>query len=114
MKKIWSGGLLVLIIGIFAFGFKFNPANKQSQAQKKVTSNLVISGITTVHACKEPRLQMCTKEYRPVCAKVDTGIRCVKAPCPSSKAVTKPNACIACADKDVFSYIEGACEIKSK
>jgi len=59
--------------------------------------------------CKDPRPQMCTKEYRPVCATRDTGVRCVTTPCPSTELVTKGNACTACADEKVFSYIEGAC-----
>ena len=59
--------------------------------------------------CKSPRSQMCTREYRPVCATRDTGVRCVTTPCPSTEQVTKSNACTACADEKVFSYTEAAC-----
>lgn len=59
--------------------------------------------------CKDPRPQMCTKEYRPVCATRDTGVRCVTTPCPSTELVTKGNACTACADEKVFSYVQDAC-----
>ncbi len=65
-----------------------------------------------VTACKDPRPQMCTKEYRPVCAKRDTGVRCVTTPCPSEEWVTKGNACTACADEKVFGFKLGACAEK--
>ena len=64
---------------------------------------------STQTQCKSPRSQMCTREYRPVCATRDTGVRCVTTPCPSTEQVTKSNACTACADEKVFSYTEGAC-----
>jgi len=64
---------------------------------------------STQTQCKSPRQQMCTREYRPVCATRDTGVRCVTTPCPSTEKVTKSNACTACNDEKVFSYTEGAC-----
>ncbi len=60
--------------------------------------------------CTEPRPQMCTREYQPVCGLRDTGIRCVTEPCPSIENKTYGNACDACADPDVISYSPGACE----
>ncbi len=59
--------------------------------------------------CQEPRSAVCTREYRPVCAEVDTGVRCVKAPCPSTQRKTFPNACTACADDKVIGYRPGVC-----
>ena len=61
--------------------------------------------------CKSPRPEICTEQYLPVCANKDTGIRCVKAPCPSEEKVTYPNACSACADSKVYGYLPGgACQ----
>lgn len=60
--------------------------------------------------CPEQRAQMCTREYRPVCATRDTGIRCVIAPCPSSEEKTYANACTACADAKVIAHRPGACK----
>ncbi len=60
-------------------------------------------------ACGEPRSEMCTREYRPVCAEVDTKIRCIKAPCPSTERKTYSNACTACADENVVGHVPGAC-----
>ena len=50
-------------------------------------------------ACKEPRPQMCTREYRPVCAKRADG---------SMK--TYSNGCTACTDPKVVGYYQGACD----
>lgn len=70
----------------------------------KTTSN------TGFVQCKTPRPEVCTKEYRPVCASKDTGIRCITTPCPSEEKVTYPNACSACADSKVHGYTpNGAC-----
>ena len=60
-------------------------------------------------ACTSPRPEVCTREYRPVCAQRDTGVRCVTAPCPSAEAVTMPNACSACSDAKVIGYVPDAC-----
>ena len=77
----------------------------------KKQSKLAIDNLSIVEykECKESRPQMCTRQYSPVCAKRDTGVRCVTTPCPSSELVTKPNACVACSDEKVFSYTVGAC-----
>ena len=52
-------------------------------------------------ACEEPRPEMCTREYRPVC-----GVQ------QNSLAKSYGNACEACADEKVGFYIEGACRGK--
>ena len=55
------------------------------------------------------RDRLCTLEYDPVCASVDTGLRCVTAPCPSSEWKTYSNACAACSDARVSGHRPGAC-----
>ena len=81
--------------------------------RKGSASNTVVESPATipvqVTVCKDPRAQMCTREYRPVCATRDTGIHCVTTPCPSTEQVTKSNACSACADAKVHSYVKNAC-----
>ena len=67
--------------------------------------------ISDLKKCPEPRPQMCTRDYRPVCASRDTGIRCITTPCPSSEQKTYGNACSACADASVMAYRDGACDI---
>ena len=53
--------------------------------------------------------QACTMIYAPVCAVVDTGIRCIRAPCPSTKLVKFSNACVACKDRSTIGYYAGEC-----
>jgi len=81
------------------------------QAKKDVAPTVpsVITDSSEATQCTDPRSQICTKEYRPVCANIDTGIRCVTTPCPSTEKVTKSNACTACSDEKVFSYTPGTC-----
>ena len=81
------------------------------QAEIEPVSPVVITLEKPVSAmCKDPRSQICTREYRPVCATRDTGVRCVTTPCPSTETVTKANVCTACADEKVVSYVMGACK----
>jgi hypothetical protein len=49
--------------------------------------------------CREPRPQVCTQDYRPVCATLRGG-----------GFKTYSNGCNACSDPAVASYREGACE----
>lgn len=52
----------------------------------------------TVTACEDPRPQICTMDYRPVCATLDNG-----------SVKTYSNGCGACADIKASSWIDGAC-----
>ena len=48
--------------------------------------------------CEEPRPQVCTMDYRPVCASLADG-----------SVKTYSNGCSACGDAAVSSWTEGAC-----
>jgi len=48
--------------------------------------------------CKEPRPQMCTMEYLPVCAELN-----------NESFKTYPSGCSACADVNVIKYKAGEC-----
>lgn len=50
-------------------------------------------------ACLEPRPQICTMDYTPVCAKFKNG-----------ELKTYSNGCSACADVNVLSHRASACE----
>lgn len=50
-------------------------------------------------ACEEPRPQVCTMIYAPVCANHTDG-----------RVETHASACNACADDTVATYVDGACE----
>ena len=60
--------------------------------------------------CSDPRPQICTREYMPVCATRDTGVRCVTTPCHSTEEVTYSTGCTACSDPKVSHYRTGKCE----
>ncbi len=55
------------------------------------TLNLII--------CQEPRPQICTNEYNPVCARLKDG-----------DTRTDATACTACSDPEVVGYKMGACK----
>jgi hypothetical protein len=66
------------------------------------------NGTTTPHSssvegvqCVDPRPQVCTMEYNPVCAVLGDG---------SSKQYSSP--CNACADDAVKSHLSGACLVE--
>lgn len=60
--------------------------------------------------CIEPRPELCTQDYRPVCGLRGTGVRCVTTPCESTERLTYGNSCSACSDRDVVGYTQGVCE----
>jgi len=73
----------------------------------------VENNTTTLTTCPEKRPEVCTFDYRPVCATRDTGIRCVTTPCASTEQKTYGNACSACADEKVIGYIPDECAAAS-
>lgn len=61
--------------------------------------------------CAEPRPEICTQEYVPVCGLRATTMECVAAPCEGAfERVTKSNRCMACADAEVVGWVPGACD----
>ena len=109
MKNILFNALILCVFGLLV------SCESKRQSVIGVASMPIDQSVVTTHEsleqtqCKSPRSEMCTREFRPVCATRDIGVRCVTTPCPSTERVTKSNACTACADEKVFSYIAGAC-----
>ena len=66
-------------------------------SSNETTDNSTAAGNIT--ACTEPRPQICTREYRPVCATLADG---------STK--TYATGCTACSDPKVSGYRNLACE----
>ena len=79
------------------------------QSSSKTVTDSRNNPFQTYKECKDPRPEACTREIDPVCAKRDTGVRCVTTPCPSEENITLGNACTACSDPKVFGYVKGAC-----
>ena len=57
------------------------------------------NGDQNVKECPEIRPEVCTQDYRPVCAELESG-----------DMKTYSNGCNACTDPAVIGYREGACE----
>ena len=54
-------------------------------------------------ACEEPRPEICTMHYDPVCGKLtDSGSK------------TYSNACVACSDRLVIGHLKGECAAKGQ
>lgn len=62
-------------------------------------------------ACDTPRPEACTREYNPVCAMKDNGLRCITSPCQSEDAVTESTSCTACSDQTISGHYPGPCEV---
>ncbi|HFC92635.1 MAG TPA: hypothetical protein ENJ51_07465 [Leucothrix mucor] len=97
--------LKLSIMGILSLIFLISCQDKKTVTNPKPKS----SPIGTYTECKDPRPEVCTKEFRPVCSKVDTGVRCVTTPCPSTENKTYSNACTACAEPKVYGFWKNAC-----
>ncbi|MCU7835770.1 MAG: hypothetical protein KZQ83_11045 [gamma proteobacterium symbiont of Taylorina sp.] len=61
-------------------------------------ANNEIQGVNE-NVCKDPRPQLCTMDYTPVCALLQ-----------NDQYKTYSNACSACSDSSVISYTNIACE----
>ena len=72
---------------------------------------LAVASMTAagVVATKDESPTMCTMQYAPVCGRKDTGVRCIKAPCPSFETKTYGNSCMLGADKAEYLY-DGECK----
>ncbi|WP_020588746.1 hypothetical protein [Desulfobacter curvatus] len=84
---------ITLTLFIFAFVIVSISSGCVDAAQKKQSGpneNMVV--------CKEPRHDICTKEYRPVCGHFSDGT--VK---------TFSNPCTACSNKNVVGFTHGPC-----
>lgn len=73
-----------ILVPVYAAGDEDKPIDKTELA---------------VTQCQQPRPEMCTLDYRPVCAQRQDG---------SEK--TYSNACTACSDMAVIAHRNGACE----
>jgi len=89
--------MIVISMPAFAGGSSPEKINSVSDgATLKVEDNIESDALVT---CPEPRPQMCTMDYRPVCAQMKDG---------SSKEYS--NGCTSCSDPNVSGYRDGACK----
>jgi hypothetical protein len=65
-------------------------------------NNLNEPGALDIILCEEPRPEICTREYDPVCATLQDG-----------STRTGATGCTSCSDPQVLGYKKGACGIVS-
>jgi hypothetical protein len=49
--------------------------------------------------CSEPRPEVCTQDYTPVCGRLN-----------NAEQRTYSNACMACSEAEVVGYLQGECQ----
>lgn len=80
----------------------FSPDQKALGAEGRDCLPLKVSQSPTQKSetivCKDPRPQMCTMDYRPVCGTKSDGTQ-----------ETYSNGCGACSDPEVVEYLAGEC-----
>jgi len=82
---------IVIVLGLF-FSITLTSFSANSSPNNEPVTK---PGITN---CLKPRPQICTMEYRPVCAKLT-----------DANQKTYASACSACANPEVVGHIPGAC-----
>ena len=106
--KYIGGALVVLFIVTFALprlsaydkNQRFKAYNPGMEPCSEIDEQIENSkGGEMLTRCPEPRPQICTREYRPVCAQQSDGT--IKS---------YATGCTACTDPDVTAYREGVCE----
>ena len=99
--SIIAVGLVLLQSLPWLASAKHSVADTQADPERVSTNWIYANADETKEmvACKQPRPQVCTQDYRPVCALLqDGGFK------------TYSNGCNACSDPAVSGYREGACE----
>jgi len=92
------------------------PADKPADTQAPPPEDKP-QGRLAFQACSDESRKAagCTKDLRPVCGEVDTGLRCVRAPCPGTTAPrTFSNACMACIEPKTTGFWPMSCEDMNK
>jgi hypothetical protein len=107
LKNILMTGFCLILFSLSpsppgaSHGMAATDAAGRTDGGRNSTHPLYANASTTEEmvACTEPRPQVCTQDYRPVCALLqDGGLK------------TYSNGCSACSDPAVTGYREGVCD----
>jgi hypothetical protein len=95
--------VLVIVTATVGIGSISGCATNAMDGSNNTTNNQEVSVKRSQVACTDPRPLMCTREFAPVCA--------LKQDLDGNKTqVTYATGCTACADPQVLSYEQGACQ----
>ena len=104
IKNILSSRLILLCL--LAIGGCSNATNNDDEIvvdaeSSQLSEQAVPQGPTNeaLMQCTDPRPQICTREYDPVCATLEDG-----------SVKTYATGCTACSDQQVTGYRPGSCE----
>ncbi len=89
-KKVWQYARMMIVL---------LAANTAVACAQAISVEAPVSSQTLLVACEEPRPQLCTMQYDPVC-----GLTA------NNQYKTYSNACSACSDASVSGHSPGACE----
>jgi hypothetical protein len=95
MENIYKSKLPALIITVFLATVCLPATVISGGSPSEEEIRVEADGLVV---CPEPRPQICTQDYRPVCAQLQDG---------SFK--TYSNGCSSCSDPNVVGYSEAAC-----
>lgn len=93
MLKVFCS-LSLVSLGILTAGCATSSVEEKEDINEPGALDLIL--------CEEPRPQICTREYDPVCATLKDG-----------NTVTGSTGCASCSDPEVVGYKKGACGIVS-
>ena len=69
-----------------------------------------VDDVSTIYHCEKlAEDKSCESIVGQVCARQDTGIRCIRAPCNSNRFVEISNACSACKNPSTDMIFTGPC-----
>ncbi len=89
-RKVWQCARMMIVL---------LTANTAIACAQAISVEAPVSSQTVLVACEEPRPQVCTMQFDPVCGLTD-----------SNQYKTYSNACSACSDASVSGHSPGACE----
>lgn len=87
------------VLLVISFSFLSIACETYSEEKQQINHE---PGALDLILCEEPRPQVCTREYDPVCAKLKDG-----------EFRTASTGCTSCSDPEVVGYSKGACGIVS-